>query len=142
MTITYDPETKRAIHEESGLAVEFERYGPRAQERDVFFNLIWQEEQIAFKAGYDFGANRIAAKHPGIDSGDILKMLEETNDKVFYVGNMGLDIESIIREYPDFPQIFVETWYRVVAEEETRTRKSVYFEPFFDYGAKTWSVEG
>jgi hypothetical protein len=60
MTIEYDPEKKRATHVESGMAVEFLGYGPRsAQERDLYFNLIFNQKTEKINASYDSGIEQI-----------------------------------------------------------------------------------
>jgi hypothetical protein len=44
MTITYDAETKRATHMESGMFLEFDCYSLYIQESAVFVNLCYDEQ--------------------------------------------------------------------------------------------------
>lgn len=142
MTIEYDAERKRATHVESGMAVEFDREGAVARERDTFFRLIWKSETFAFKAGYDFGDAKAKKLYPGLDPVALFQKLNELNEQNYYVRSLPLDVRAALTEMPEFGEVFVALLREVVSRFEGSSRKTTHFRPFFNLNDGDWSAEG
>jgi len=115
MNIVYDPQTKRAVDTESGMAVEFGGFGLYARERDLFLRLLWKGETVALKATYDFDFARIAREHPDLNPGDLSQVVWDEGIRNIYVSS------DRISDQPDFVSnengaILVRLVQRVVAE--------------------------
>jgi hypothetical protein len=143
MTIECDPERQRATHIESGMAVEFDRYGPHAQERDIHFRLICEGKTIPFSGVYDFGETKIDNLYPDLSVMEQRQKRLELNEENFTFNDISVELKSVMQaKMPDFPKIFVELICAVVSKFPTPSRKSVYFRPLFNLSHAQWSDEG
>jgi hypothetical protein len=71
MNIEYQPEAKRAVDTDIGMADDFAGFGPRARERDLSFVLHWKAKAIPLKGSYDFDEARIKRENPTLGPGEL-----------------------------------------------------------------------
>jgi hypothetical protein len=137
MTIQYDPGRQRATHVESGVAVEFDRAGHNAQERDIYFRLIWKGRELPFQASYDFGEGKIERLYPELGITEQREKRLALNEVNYYVRRVPLNPTAAM---PDFPEVFVALLYEVVSHFDASSRKAVHYLPFSS--PLRWSMEG
>jgi hypothetical protein len=139
MTITYDATTQRATHVESGLAIEFLRYGPYTRESDVYFKLTWRGVSREFEASFDSGYKKISRDFPDLDPVEKGVRAIQLNEVDFETSNIGIDIKTTLKSEPGFCDHFVRVWHKVVAERNPTAKISVHFRPFFNPADGEWS---
>jgi hypothetical protein len=143
MTIVYDAEAKRATHVESGLSVQFLRWGRTVREQDVYFAVTWKGRTTEFEATYSSGWGKIMKKYPNLSREERRKKVDELNEMEYKTQDIGIDVTSALSDYRDFGDIFVRTWWNAIVNIGDSTASTlVVFQPFFNPADGHWEYRG
>jgi hypothetical protein len=142
MTIVYDAEDKRATHVESGLSVQFLRWGD-LREGLSHFLLSWKGQSSEFEATFSSGYARMLAKHPELNSDAVSQKVKELNEIEYVTNKLFIESDTFTRDNNDFGNIFVGTWWVVVNNMHDHTeKKNVVFKPFCISTDNYWEFRG
>lgn len=117
MTVEIDQGHRRAVHLESGLAVEWVRDEP-AQERKSHFRLVVDGREMPFEAVCDFGERAILETDPGLSPEDLSARLLQTLRKNYCAQNIAGAFDR---------QVFVTVWHGLVSARTGGFKVSVAY---------------
>jgi hypothetical protein len=143
MTITYDPQTKRATHIESGMWVEYLREGNYAGlECDAYLRMGWNGQVKDFQASYDSGEDKFKKLYPDLDPFELAMKISNLKERNYNISDNGFNVALERTSNPEFPQIFVELVQVAASNRLISWRCSAYFRPFLYLTDGQWSAEG
>lgn len=105
MTVAIGPEHRRAVHQESGLTVDWVRDEP-APERKSHFRLSVDGRGIPFEAVHDFGERALLAAEQDLSPAELSARLLQDLRKDYHAHNIAGAFDR---------QIFVTVWHALVS---------------------------
>lgn len=143
MTITYDPETKRATHLESGLSVQYSRRGPRFQDMEEYFNVKMNVHILEFRSIVSNGHSELRDKFPNLDTFSLSQKVRELNMQKFDVEDSRLIQFLDSGNNQRLIETFLETWWNVVRQmDRNRSRIFVVFDSIVNNVPSHWEYSG
>lgn len=120
MTITYDPESKRATHLESGMSVQYLRRGAVFQDMSVYFGVTYNAKTIVFESTVSHGHEEIMAKFPELDAMTVGMIVKNMNKTTYSASGIKFNIENDAITANDICDLLVQLWWTVVHEMRDR----------------------
>jgi hypothetical protein len=143
MTITYDPETKRATHLESGLSVQYLRGGARFQDMEEYFSVEFKDNIVVFRTIVSAGLREAMDQFPNLHGQQMTQKVRDLDLQKFYA--QGSDLEDLFKPYVSRVLIdaFMETWWAVVrGMDPNRSKLIVAFNSTIHNAPYHWEYSG
>jgi hypothetical protein len=130
MTIVYDPEKKRAMDAETGMAVEFVRMD-YPMESGEFFKLVFRGREYPFRVSYSSGFERIVNEFPSLSTLEQSRMTSKLNLRTYSIGVIGgiEEDKAFLMEIDTFMSLFCEVVRRLTPSKNMEIEFSLYGVP-------------